>query len=239
MTVSANFHTFPPLPLQLEFIFIHNVVLLKQHISAVCVSPARVEQIKFRSFLNRALPCRVTGPERSQQDPPAPLTQAPKLSSYGKAAWVGAFGWHTPKTTVIGRERRQISIRDSSASYQSWFPSDSTLVSSEVATSRGRPTVMTRIHIHLVLVNISPGNLWFCARLPRLPVGQLEGSQLLRASVGMRAGKGFANGAHEGWCSPAVLWAPPTSRPAGVAELSFHAPPAPPPRRGPGETIEC
>lgn len=53
---------------------------------------------------------------------------SPKLASHREAAWVGAFGWHTPETTVIGRERKQISISDCSASYQSWIPKGSTLV---------------------------------------------------------------------------------------------------------------
>lgn len=128
------------------------------------------------------------------------LTPSPKLASFGKAAWVGAFGWHTPKTTVIGRGKKQISISNSSASYQSWFPRDSTLVSSEVAASQGPLTETTRIHIHLGALNIfprealviCPASLALC-----LPVSlwacQPECSQLLRASVGMRAGKGFEN----------------------------------------------
>lgn len=96
------------------------------------------------------------------------LTPSPKLASFAKAAWVGAFGWHTPKTTVIGREKKQISISNSSASYQSWFPRNSTLVSSEVAASKGPPTETTRTHVHLGAPNISPGRLLLSAPLPWL-----------------------------------------------------------------------
>lgn len=37
--------------------------------------------------------------------------QPPEVTWYGNAAWVGSFGWYPPKTTVIGGERKQISIR--------------------------------------------------------------------------------------------------------------------------------
>ena len=79
----------------------------------------------------------------------------------GGSIWVAY-----PKNHSNWKEKKQISISDSSASYQSWFPRDSTLVSSEVAASQGRPTETTRIHIHLGALNISPGRLLLSARLP-------------------------------------------------------------------------
>ena len=117
------------------------------------------------------------------------LTPSPKLATFGKAAWVGAFGWHTPKTTVIGRGKKQISISNSSASYQSWFPRDSTLVSSEVAASQRPRTETTRIHLLLGARNISPGRLLLSARLPWLPASPSAwglSTRMLPASQGFR-----------------------------------------------------
>lgn len=123
----------------------------------------------------------------------------------GGSVWVAY-----PKNHSNCKGKEQISISDSSASYQSWFPRDSTKVSSEESASQGPPTEAARIHIHLSTLNISPPHtppresLVICpAPLALcLPVSlwacQPECSQLLGASVGMRAGKGFENCGQEG-----------------------------------------
>lgn len=104
----------------------------------------------------------------------SPITQTGLVweGSVGGSVWVAYPKNHS--NWKEKKKKKQISISDPSASYQSWFPRNSTLASSEVAASQGLsphpapPTEASRHRIHLGTVNMSPGRRLLSAGLPRL-----------------------------------------------------------------------
>lgn len=79
---------------------------------------------------------------------------------------MGAFGWHTPKTTLIKEEKSKYQLvipqPATNLGFQKGF---SFSLTPEVAASQGPATEAARIHIHLSTLNISPGRLLLSARL--------------------------------------------------------------------------